>query len=347
VESLADLNRGTQLSTASNDFIRFTKTMLASRFNRAEAISIANDVSPRVKEILKGAVETGSLGGVGWGAPLAPAYRQISDGFVASMPPFSAYDKIYADGAFARVPLRTVLSIASSAATGSTVSELAAKPLSQISFTGATLEPIKTSSFIVISDELARSALPAAVSQIGNELRRACALATDSAFLAALAASTGVATNASTGLTAAAFISDLDTALAAVSIGANSKLYLVLPPNICKSVALLRDTSGPLFPQMTVTGGTIQGIRVVISDAATDTGTLVDAAQVASENDIVTLMSAEHAAIQTDDNPTSGATTLVSLWQNNLTGLRAERWFGVEVLRANALALITNMQTTA
>jgi hypothetical protein len=342
MSSLGELNRTVQLSSAANDFTMYAKTMLASRFRRSDALSIANDVSPRVKEILKGAVESGSTVDATWAAPLVP-YRQISEGFVASLAPWSAYDRIYADNAFLRCPLKTLISIVSSGATGAAVSELAAKPLSQLSFTRATLEPAKVVSFIVMTEELARSALPAAITMLGNELRRACAIATDDLFLSVLAEATGVASSASTGLTAAAFIADLNTALQAISIGANSKVYLILPANVCKTVTLLRDTSGPLFPGMTVTGGTIQGIKVVVSDAAGDTGYLIDASQVATESDLVMLTSADHASIQASDTPTSGEQQLVSLWQNNLTGLRAERYFGVEVLRDTAVALIIDM----
>jgi hypothetical protein len=162
-----------------------------------------------------------------------------------------------------------------------------------------------------------------------------------------LANGTGVTSNPSLGLTADAFAADLAIALEAVSVGANSKLYLILPPNVCKRVALLRGTGGFLYPQMTVSGGTIQGIKVVVSDATENVGYLVDASQVATENDLIELRSAEHAALQLDDNPTSGSTNLVSLWQNGAVGMRAERQFGVELLRSDAVALITGMTVTA
>jgi hypothetical protein len=64
----------------------------------------------------------------------------------------------------------------------------------------------------------------------------------------------------------------------------------------------MRDSAGPV-----VVDGVISGIiRVLASDATDDTGYLVDATQVASENGLVELRSAEHAALQFDDNPTSG-----------------------------------------
>jgi hypothetical protein len=136
----------------------------------------------------------------------------------------------------------------------------------------------------------------------------------------------------------------LEVAVRAISIGANSKLYLILPADVAKGVALLRTTTGALAcPDMTVGGGMIQGIRVVVSDAATTDAILVDASQVAVADDPITLTEATHATVQLSDNPTAGAHSQVSLWQNNLTGLKAERMFGVEVLRSTAVAVITSV----
>ena len=86
------------------------------------------------------------------------------------------------------------------------------------------------------------------------------AKATDEVFLSCLDA-TGVESNASTGLTAAQFTSDLDKSLHAVTLGVNSKPPLVLPASVVKHLALVRDTGGALaFPQLLVNGGSIQGV---------------------------------------------------------------------------------------
>jgi HK97 family phage major capsid protein len=338
--SIEDLNRVTYRSSAASDFAAYAKAMLAARFNHNDALQFASRGSARVRDILqKAPVLTSDTSD----ASALIGYREISVGFAASLAPWSSYDRIYNDGSFTRVPLKTRISIASSAATGSSVSELAPKPISEMTFGLATLEPSKVTSFIVISNELARSVSPAAATMLGNELRRACALATDTAFLATLAGSTGVASSASTGISAAQFLADLDTALQAVTVGANSKLYLIVPPALWKTIVLMRDNGGPVM-----SNGLIGGvIRVVASDAATYTATLVDATQVATESDVITLSEGTHASLQMDDAPTDGAQQLVSLWQANLVGLKAERMFAVEVLRSEAVALITGISVSA
>ncbi len=75
---------------------------------------------------------------------------------------------------------------------------------------------------------------------------------------------------------------------------------------------MLRDNGG-----MLVTNNTIGPIRAIPSDAAVDTATLLDSTQVAAANDEFAIAEAEHASVEMDDNPTSGATQLISLWQQH------------------------------
>jgi hypothetical protein len=122
-------------------------------------------------------------------------------------------------------------------------------------------------------------------------------------------------------------------------------LYLILPPATWKIASLLRDTGG-----MLITAGLLGNIRVVPSDAATDTGTavLIDAKGIAADAGSVELDATIEAAIQAEgDNPTAGATTLISLFQNNLTGIRVERRFSAELMRSDSAACITGYETTA
>jgi HK97 family phage major capsid protein len=348
MRNIGDLNRGVQLSSASHDFDRYAALMMATRFNRAEALKSAGDASPRVREILKSAVDTGTTSDSDWGSPLV-GYRQIVSGFLQSLAPFSAFQRIMTDGSFLTVPFKTFIAIASTAARGSgIISELAAKPVSEMGFTQALFEPRKVAPTVIVNSELVRFMTPDSLARLGDELRRAVAQAIDEIFLAILTTATSVATDASTGMTATQFIHDLDRAAQAISLGANSRVYLILPPDVCKQVALMRDTTGNLvFPQMTVTGGTIQGIRCLVSDSATTEAVLLDASQIAANQDTVVVGEMTHASVVVDDNPTSGAQSLVSLFQANKVGIRVEHFFNAEVLRSTAVAVITGFSPTA
>jgi hypothetical protein len=365
--SIDQLSRSISLDSASLDFTKYAKSLLAAKGNPSEALQLAmaRGASPRLKEMfeapvaiakiydkltLKAPVAIGSAGGSTWGDELAP-YLEASTAFVTSLAPFSCFDRMLSDGAFTRMPLRTRISIASSAALGSSVSELAPKPISAMSFAQEYLTAYKAVATLVISDELAKSAAPGANDLFANELRKAVALATDTRFLEVISASTGIASSPSTGLSAAQFLADLATALEAIEVGVGSKLYLVLPMSVAKTIVLLHDSAPSTsftLPQMTVTGGTIQGIRVIVTSAATNDGILLDGSAIAADSDLVTTEVVRNATLRMDDaeNPTAGVYRLISLWQNNLQAMRAERYFGAAVLRSDGIAIISDMATT-
>jgi hypothetical protein len=80
-----------------------------------------------------------------------------------------------------------------------------------------------------------------------------------------------------------------------------------------------------------------------------NTMVLVDAQQVAAASETVQLSHANQAAVQLDtapDSPPSGSTNLVSLWQMNMTGLKAERLFGVQKLTTTGVAVLTGVAYT-
>jgi hypothetical protein len=191
----------------SREFISYAKSMLAAGGNPAEALELATargastrlmamfDAPVAISRIydrllLKAPVAIGSAGGSTWGDELAP-YLEASTAFVASLAPFSAFDRMLADNAFTRMPLRTRISIASTAAIGHALSELAPKPISAMSFTQEYLTAYKAVAMLVISDELAKSTAPGATDLFATELRKSVALAVDTQFLQIISDSTG------------------------------------------------------------------------------------------------------------------------------------------------------------
>jgi len=71
---------------------------------------------------------------------------------------------------------------------------------------------------------------------------------------------------------------------------------------------------------------------------------LIDAAEVMLADDGgVTLDVSREASLQMDDAPSAGAQSLVSLWQNNLIGLRAERYINWMKRRATAALFISGV----
>jgi hypothetical protein len=85
----------------------------------------------------------------------------------------------------------------------------------------------------------------------------------------------------------------------------------------------------PMFPGFTGEGGTLMGAKVIVSNAATTKLILVHAPSIlfADEGGVQIDVSQE-ASVQMDSvptNPSDATTVLVSFFQRNLVGLRAER----------------------
>jgi hypothetical protein len=337
MSDLATLNKSVSLSSASHEFVLLAKSLAAARGDISKTQLLAQTVpSMRVREVLtdlKAAVAPMSLSD---SSALAP-YAQLSTGFFASLAAFSAFSKIYNANDFTRVPLRTIIAVLTSAPVAESVSELAAKPVGAGNFATATLDAQKVSAIIVISNELARSAAPSSISMLGNELRRAAGIAVDVKFLALMAATPGITSAASTGVTSAAVLADLTARLNALTIGADSRLWFITSPKLFKTLSLLQGTGG-FFVQ----DGAIGPIRLAPSDALTTTAFLIDAKQIAAELDTVKLDSTGNASLQLDSDPTSGAYQTISLFQNNLTGLRCEIAFGSVAMRSTSVTMLTS-----
>jgi HK97 family phage major capsid protein len=118
---------------------------------------------------------------------------------------------------------------------------------------------------------------------------------------------------------------------------------------------MLNALGQPLFPQMTGEGGTLMGYPYIASENIPATGgspadgyplIFAKAPEIMLADDGQTVIDASNqASINMDtapDSPPTGTTTLVSLWQMNLTGIRAERWINWLKRRSQAVAFIQN-----
>jgi hypothetical protein len=357
---LGELNRSVSLDSAALDLVKYAKALMACKGRRDDALAlcvargassrlqkmfeapiITSEVSDRI--LAKGPVAVGSVGGSTWGGTDLAPFRESSAPFVQSLAPFSAFDRMLSDGGFLRMPLHTRISVASSAALAASTSELAPKPISAMSFTQEYLQAYKAVALVVLSDELATSMAPGATDLFAGELRKSVALATDTKFLQIITESTGITSNPSTGLNNPnQFLADLETAIGSIEVGAGSKLYLVLPADAFKIVLQLRDAGGSL-----VLNNKIGAINVIATSADTADGILLDASAIAADSDLVTTDVVRNATLRMDDNPTSGSYQIISLWQNNLVAMRAERFFGAAVLRSDGIAVISGMAVSA
>lgn len=327
-------------STRVHEFTALARYLLLAKSGPAEAWHLAeqNRASPRVLAILKSAVQAGGTNDPNWASSLAE-FSQAANAFLSTVAPFSAFDAALPD--FVKVPFHARVIVTTTAATASLVDEGAAKPVSKLQLANQRLEVRKAVCIAAITNELVKVGDPATLDLIARELRRAVAVTTDGVFFDILTQTSAVYAESSSGMSAAQFSSDLANALDALEYGSDARLFLVLSPEAAKTVAFLRDANGTVYPGLTVNGGTIAGIRVVVSSAVGNNAILFDASQICANSDTITLDASEQATLQLSDAPTDAATNLTSLWQANLRAIRATRYFGVEVLRSSAVAIIS------
>ena len=109
------------------------------------------------------------------------------------------------------------------------------------------------------------------------------------------------------------------------------------------------------YPTMTPTGGTLIGYPYIASENLPATGgsptdgyplILANASEILLADDGQVIVDASNqASVNMDsapDSPPSGTTVLVSLWQMNMTGIRAERWINWVKRRSTAVQFIQN-----
>src|SRR5262245_56790792 len=181
----------------------------------------ANRGSPRVIEVLKAAVSAGTT--TAW-ADLV-TFQAMADGFLQTVARTSVLEAVRTNGDWRLLPPNARVGALTIGMTGSTVLEGLPKPVSRLTIAdGGVLTPIKVAVLTVFTDELARFSGPIAQQVIGNELRTTLGTQIDIVLFNELL-ETGVASQASTGTTAANAWTDVKFLLNAVALGAASRPY--------------------------------------------------------------------------------------------------------------------------
>ena len=183
---------------------------------------------------------------------------------------------------------------------------------------------------------------------LSAELVRVVTLASDTDFLPYL--SLGATSVSATD----DFLVDLNTALLFMEIDSSAKLMLFAAPNIVRGLSLKTDPDGrALFPTLSLSGGVVQGIEILPTDALTDDAILVDARQLAIQDaGIQELETKTQGDILYGANPNMAAaggsppgpvhSPLVSLWQTNTVALVIRRAIAYSKLRPTAAVVLAD-----
>lgn len=264
-----------------------------------------------------------------------------------------------------RVPFRRDFVTQTGGGAGYWVGEGQAKPLTAFSFTQAQLSPYKVANIAVASMEMLRDGSASTDTIIRDALVAALRERLDIDFIdPAKAVSAGVSpasitngatTVASSGTDADAVRADIQALFATFNAANNAPTtgVFIMPATTALALSLMQNPLGQAeFPGISMNGGTLFGLPVIISEyVPSDTSgaivALVNASDIylADEGGFEVKMSTE-ASLQMDDapdNPTTASTVLVSLWQRNLVGFLAERTISWARRRTGSVAYLTGV----
>lgn len=348
-------------------FARYVMCQVNSRLSGIPAYELAKQAYPDYTELhnfmMKAAVPAGTTTQAVWASPLVDQQTLASE-FIEYLRPMTIIGRLN----LRRVPFNVRIPRQTGGGTGYWVGEGAPKPLTSFAFDAVTLGYKKVAAIAVITDELARFSNPGAEGLVRDALRDALVERLDRDFIdPAEAGSAGVQpasiTNGLVALTSAGTSADnarTDLAnILSTFVEANinpSSLVLIMPNTLALALSVMVNSLGqPEFPGLTMNGGTLNGIPVVLSQyAANDSGAgnMVIALNqqdiFLADDGVVTIDASREASLQMLDNPTNNSatatpTTMVSMFQTNSVALRAERQIDWAKRRSNAVVFMDDV----
>lgn len=339
-------------------FTRYAMALARSKGNLMQAAEIAKtwrDSTPEVENVLKAAVSAGTTTDTAWAKPLVE-YQNMSSEFAELLRPATIIGRI--EG-LRRVPFDIKIPRQTGGSSVGWVGEGKPKPVSALAFDQIRLGRAKTAGIVVITDELARASSPSAEQVVKDDLVSQTAQFLDQQFVdptkaAVQDVSPASITNGVTPIVASGVDADAVRHDAKLLMGkflaANLSLagaVWIMTEMQALGLALMVNPLGQFeFAGMVIngaSGGTFMGLPVVLSEnvpvnagtgnPATGAGSriiLAKANEILLADDGETMLDvSSEASLQMEsapDAPANANTVLLSLWQNNMIGIRAERY---------------------
>lgn len=343
-------------------FSRWVMAQVEAKGDRYRAPEIARHLwpdQPEVELILRAGVNAGTTTHTTWASPLVPAAQNIMLAeFLELLRPMTIIGRI---PGLTHVPANVVVPMQTGGGTGYWVGEGAPKPVSALAFSSATLRWAKAVVLTVLSEELIRYSNPSAEAIVRDSIAKDLAQFIDAAFVSSTIASANVSpagirwnapSSAASGVTAATFLADLRTALATFLAVNNklSQLVILMSETTAMNVSSLVNGIGEeIYRDLKVTGGSIKGIPVIVSEAIGNNIIFVNASEILMADDGgIIIDSSNQASILMDDAPAASPTTsaLVSLYQRNLVAIKAEQWITWAKARTTSVYVLTGVAYT-
>jgi HK97 family phage major capsid protein len=360
-------------------FARFVGCMAAGKGSMSDSLAFAKghfrddpllhktlELVGRINgdRLIKTAVDIGTSVDSDFAAPLVN-YTVMANEFIEFLRPQTIIGRI---PNLRKVPFNIRVPRQTGGGTAQWVGEGAPKPLSRQTFDFVTLAYMKLAVITVITEELARFSQPNAETLIRDDLSKAVIAQMDADFIDTdnggvanikpASITNGVTPIASAGNTESAVREDVRTMFAswiASNMNPAGGVW-IMPTSTAMGLSLMVNALGqPSFPGITMSGGTFFGLPVITSESQglTDSSAqghivaLVNAPEILLADDgQVTIDVSREASVQMDDAPTNppvAATVLQSFWQQNLIGIKAERFITWVKGRSTAVVVLASV----
>lgn len=349
-------------------FARLAKVKALAKLDGESVRTVAKELYGEESDIYglvtKAAVPAGTTAEGNWAGALVGEGTNVIADFVEFLRPRTILGRFGQNGvpSLRNVPFNVPLVGQTSGGQGYWVGEGKAKPLTSFGYERNLLDIFKVANIAVVTEELLRRSTPAAEGLIRDNLADAIAARLDTDFInPAKAAVAGVSpasiTNGltavvSTGGDADAIRADVRALMATFIAAQNAPTsgVWIMGTLTALSLSMLVNPLGqPEFPGLSMTGGTFQGLPVIVSDyIGAGVVVLANASDIylADEGGVQVDMSRE-ASLEMADNPAhnadtpTGATSLVSMFQTNSVAFRVERFINWKRRRPSAVAILT------
>lgn len=347
-------------------FARFAKCLAAGNGSRSEALQIAKSKyqeDTKLHHVLKSAVSAGTTTDPSWAGSLVE-YQDYANDFIEYLRPQTIIGRFGRDNipALRQVPFNVRIPAQISGGSAGWVGQGRAKPLTKFDFETVTFSFAKVAAIAVLTEELIRFSNPAADALVRNSLAEAVIARLDTDFIDIdKAEEAGVSPASITnGITAIQSSGNPDTDSAAAlgqfvssEIQPTGSVWL-MSSTTALTLSMLKNGLGQkVYPEMTMLGGTFQGLPVIVSQYVGSQLILVNAPDIylADDGGVAIDMSRE-ASLEMQSAPNHNSidpagTQLVSMFQTNSVAIRAERWINWKRRRNAAVAVISNVNYSA
>ncbi len=351
-------------------FARYAMAMFQAEGNHNIALNIVRanrrwmDTSPELEKVLMTAVATGDTTTAGWASELVYA-QNLANEFIEYLRPKTIIGRL---PNLRMVPFNVRMGSQTGGGTGYWVGQAKPIPVSKATTSSLSLGITKNAGIMTLDDELLRSSSPSAEMLVRDDLAKSCQQSIDDSFINPNYAGTanvqpasilyGVAPITPTNVTAAALATDI-ASLFAAAIAANldpSTGVFLMSPTTALNLSLMLTANGiPQYPNITINGGNLLGLPVIVSNSAKIAGSpqygemivliLQEEILLADDGQVVIEVSKE-AALELKDNPTNSgaggetATSMVSMFQTHSAAIKAVRYINWIKRRSTAAAFI-------